>query len=272
MKEPYDNTGNILLIEKISHEKKGITLVFSNGEKMSISENNYIANGYFYEGKEIDEEQLAKIKGYARLEVGRNYVTRLISRGQYTSREIVERLERIKHVSHSDADMIVTEFIDNELIDDRAFAETYIEELRVKGLTREACKEKLKQRRVSQELILELLEDYKEDEEALKQIIESCFNRYKNKPYKTKIQSVRNYLMIHGFGLERSNELINDYLDETGGKDEETEEDLLEKAADSYYRQINGRYEAKQVKEKMLRHLIMKGFAYDDIMYLLKGD
>lgn len=272
MKEPYVNTGETLVIEQVIQEKKGITLVFSNGEKLLISENNYINNGYFYVGKEIDDEQLEKIKTYARLEVGRNYVTRLISRGQYTSREIIERLERIKHVSRNDADIIVSEFLKNELIDDRVFAVAYIEELKSKGLTKEACREKLNQRHLDPELVLELLEDYQEDEEALKKIIESCFNRYRNKPYRMRIQSVRNYLMMHEFGIERSNELINDYLDEAGGKDTEIEDDLLEKAADNYYRQINGRYDARQAKDKMLRHLIMKGFAYDDIMYLLKGD
>lgn len=270
MKEQFDNTGKV--IAKINNRQGKFVIYFDTGEKIELNEISYLSCGYLYSGKQIDINTLEEMIHLTKLQEGINYINNLLARNLYTSHELIHKLQNTKNYDYSDAEKIVTIFIDNGRINDKDYAIDLLDDLKEKGKSKEYAYQKMISKMFNYDLIKSLLEDYEENDEAVFALIENCSKRYASKPYDAKKKAIYNYLISKGFSHEKSHEYVDKYYDINGGKNEDKEAAILHSAADRAYQSAMSRgknsYDSKQ---KFIRYLLTKGFKYNDILELLEG-
>ena len=110
----------------------------------------------------------------------------------------------------SDIEKIITKLIEKGYLDDRKFAEWFIENrFAKKGISEIRLRQELVKKGIDKNLIDELLENSPRNEaEEIKKVIQKRGAR-------TEPQKLLGYLVRHGFSLDLSRELVEEYYNRT---------------------------------------------------------
>ncbi|MCR5078405.1 MAG: RecX family transcriptional regulator [Bacilli bacterium] len=261
------NIGDITVVS-VKEKKKSVSISFSNGEKVSLSPDAYV-EFLLYVGKKIEPEEMKKILKYAEEDDYYVYALRLLSKDMYTSYVLRGKLIG-KGAEPIVAKRVVARLINDGLINDEEYARIYVEdiaEFRLYGKNKTIAR--LKEKGIGEEVLSKFDFPDEEEEERATRCCLALNKKYAKYPYEKKKERAYEYLLGRGYDHTLAKKVIEECIEETP---EELERELLEKdfylARHKYYK-IDDLYKRKQ---KILAHLLRKGYHYDDINELIQEE
>ena len=110
-------------------------------------------NGYYYPGKELDEEEFHYLLESEKLTSAKRYLMTLLSSRPYTEKMIREKLSLKHHLSKEEIETLLSPYLEAKIIDDENYAYSYTEELIEKGYGRKTILSKLSERGIKEEIL-----------------------------------------------------------------------------------------------------------------------
>ena len=261
-----ENRGEI--IESIRKRKKEVVITFESGDKLSLSPFTF-TEFRLYEGKQLSEQEYLNLISSKKEEGYMEYALRLLSRENYSSYVLYGKiLDRGANVEL--AQKIIDKLTKEGLLDDKMYAKTYAEdvaELRLYG--RNKVLFNLHQKGISNEIIDNLSFPREKELEKALNYVKVLDRRLLKAPKKKKVGKTLLALRERGFDLDVAKEATNQAL--SFPSEEENKSNL-----ESDYLIAKTRYERKYSGYKLSRaifsYLLRKGYEYDDISNLVKGE
>lgn len=254
-------------VKTIKVKRKTAIVVFSNGDKFSLSHNAF-TNLRLYEGKAVDEEEYALIQKYGREDEYYTYALNRLNREIYTAHVLREKLIH-KGADKDIAESVIARLVEEGLLNDADYARNYAQDVadfRMYG--KRKTMQRLREKGVSAEILKEIdFSDEKEMERAIR------FCKLLNKKlvkYPTAKKKEKAYLMLLDKGFESSvaRKAIEEALDSTP---ESVERQSLSK--DFYI----ARHKYQEVtpiglkKKKVFAYLARKGYRHEEIWEVMEG-
>ena len=263
MTVPKEKSGR--LIKKIKINKKAVAITFSDGERIDISEEAYVSN-YLYVGKELKQKDIDKLLQITSVKKLSAYALSLLTKNHYTEWKMREKLYS-KGGEKRDVDYIINRLKELDLLDDKSFIEDFL------GYAEERLwgKNKIKQELLKKGIFGDEIEKIRfniviEKKKAVA-LIPSLEKKYSKYSYQQKKQHIYAALLSRGF----DHEVANYALSKMNSKDDRDEKKKLKEDFHKIYTRFSKKYEGLELKEKVYRSLISKGYKYGDISELLGG-
>lgn len=222
----------------------------------------------------VDEEVLLKFELKKGLHVSKELQKRIESEDSFykayqktlnylsytlrTEKQIKDYL--IKHEIDLYTDRIVETLKEMKLLDDLNYAESYVRSMaNVNRKGPRNIEQDLKQRGVSENDILDALEEYPEEQQLENAIhlAEKKWAKMRNSSSFESIQKVKHYLVNKGYSFEFADKAIEEIDTE---KDSDEEYLALEKQADKAHRRYSRKYEGYQLSQRLRAFIYSKGF------------
>lgn len=246
-------------LTKISWKAKKATLTIGD-EKIVLSENAF-TEFHLYEGKEVSNQELKKIKDYAALDDLYGYSLRLLSARNYTSHEIREKLYS-KNKDIETVRKIIFRLKKNGLLDDASYAKAYLEDAYdVKCIGEKRIRFELEKKGIGAEVMATLPFSENKELEGAKKYARLLEKRYVKVPNAAKRGKIVSALLSRGY----SQEIAMEATSELSYNDEVTEVSQLEKEYNKAKARYSRKYEGYELRQKVIAYLLQKGFRYDDI-------
>ena len=113
------------VIKKIKILKNKVKLQFEDGKILEMDKNVY-SNFYLYVGKDLSNKEIKAIETFNDTSTFMNYALKLRQKSLYSEFKMREKLYE-KGASKEQVDFVIKKLKENDLIDDKAFIEEYIE-------------------------------------------------------------------------------------------------------------------------------------------------
>ncbi len=154
------------------------------------------------------KEQLKKTGKRLSYEEGLNYSIKLISRYVYTSKQLIDKLNK-KNISNNDINKIINYLNKHNLINDYQLAIDYSYELIYRGKGQNYIKDKLFNKGIDKSIINEVIKNINQDDllSNLENKIKLLINKY-HKLDNIKVRVIKNCLSS-GYYLTDINKIIN---------------------------------------------------------------
>ena len=146
-------------------------VTFSDGSILRLYRQT-IQDFCLYSGAELTEEQYINLQKAASQMSAKMRAVRIVSAGNVSKQDLCQRLIQ-KGEKASDAQQAVAWMAEMNLLDDRRTAEQIVENCIRKGYGIARAKQALYEKRIPKEYWQEVLEDYPEQEEAIRAFIDS---------------------------------------------------------------------------------------------------
>ncbi len=192
----------ITKIEKAKKRKNRVH-IYLDGEYAFSCNLNFLISNNLYKDREIDNIEYEKLEKKIFFAKTKDYVLNILSKKNYTEKEIVNKLKKRKTPDNIINEII--EYLKNiGLIDEKMFLNDYVNYLKnLNKYSKIEIKKKIFEKQFSNTDINDLLNDYDESN-AIKKIISK--KHIKNEKDKIKII---NYLRRKGFNYDKIKENIN---------------------------------------------------------------
>ena len=245
--------GKIVAIKKLKH----IYLVDLSGfdgedEKIYISEDT-IVHFFLNIDKEIEQSDLEDIRAYDQFARGKALALYYISFKMRTSSEVRRYLREHEIEDSEQIDEVINVLSENNLINDRDYAENYIEgKISMASTGPYQIKQKLMAKGIDASTISEALSNiYNEEKQSrthghrltLKQLNDKIIQNLMNKGFSYGISSI---------ALESLELKV----------DEQNEDELLHNELEKIAKRYSKNYEGYERKQKITQALARKGFSY----------
>lgn len=158
-------------------------------------------------GKELTKEDVKVLKAESDFDKSYNRVLDLLSRRPRSQWEIDDYLKRKKEDPET-IEKILNKLTERSLVNDLAFAESWVENRRLlKNVSKRRLQQELRAKRVSDEIINEILGNDETDElEVLHEVIK---NKRQQTRYKDEAKLIQ-YLMRQGFNYGDIKQVLNE--------------------------------------------------------------
>ncbi len=248
-------------ISEIKFNKKGQVVVKVGAESLTVPPNVF-TNYYLFEGKEISEDEIKKIKRDIANEALYKYGLSLASMMSYSSKEIRDKLIA-KSNDKTAYKPVMARLKEAGFLDDESYALEYKEEKEKACYGKNRILETLKFEKGIPDSITSKLTFIDEEEHASK-FLHNIENKYSRISFLEKKRKVRDSLLRRGFD-ER---VIYSVIDELT-RDEELENKNLEKLANSTLKKCKAKYNEKVARQKTYESLMRKGYSSKSICEVL---
>ena len=263
MTVPKEKLGKV--IKKIKVNKKAIVIVFSDGQRIDISEEAYTSN-YLYIGKELKQSEINKLNRITSVKKLTEYALSLLSKKHYTEWAMREKLYA-KEGSKEDIDYIIKKLKELDLINDNEYIEDYLGYAEEKNIGKNKIKQELLKRGVFQEQIDKIRFNSNLEKKKAIALIPMLEKKYERYSYQQKKQHIYQALISRGFDIETAKEALN----HVSKIDEKSEKNKLKVDYKKCLERYRKKYSGRELKEKIMRYLISKGYKYNEINQLIGG-
>ena len=260
---PRGKSGKV--IKKIKVNKKAIAVTFSDGERIDISEEAYVSN-YLYVGKELTQKDIDKLLQITSVKKLSTYALSLLSKGHYTEWKMREKLYA-KGGEKPDVDYVINKLKELDLLDDKAYIEDFLGYAEEKLWGKNKIKQELLKKGIFAEEIEKIHFNVNTEKKKAIALIPSLEKKYAKYSYQQIKQHIYAALISRGF----DHDVANYALSKISGKDEKDEKKKLKEDFKKIYARFSKKYEGRELKERVYRSLISKGYKYSDISELLGG-
>lgn len=260
-----ENRGEI--IKSIKKKKKEILIIFESGQKLALSPSTF-TDFRLFEGKMLSKEEFLKLLSSINKEEYLEYALSLLSRENYPSNVIYEKLLN-KGVDSLVANQIIDKLTKDGLLNDELYAKTYakdVAELRLYGKNKILFN--LHAKGLSNKIISSL--SFPRDKELLKAISYAKIldKRLAKTPKNKKISKALLCLRERGFDLDVAKEAVDKALSFLN----EEENNL---SLESDFNEAKAKYERKykgyKLSQMIISSLLRKGYDYEDIIGKVRG-
>ena len=257
--------GNGKLIRKIKINKKGIAIIFSDGQRIDVSEEAYTSN-YLYVGKTLKKSEIDKLNRITSVKKLSEYALSLLSKKHYTEWAMREKLYA-KGGEKDDVDYVIKKLKELDLINDREYIEDYLGYAEEKNIGKNKIKQELLKRGIFQEEIDRIRFNSNLEKKKAISLIPTLEKKYEKYSYQQKKQHIYNALISKGFDVEVAKEALN----HISSKNEKDEKNKLKTDYKKCLERFSRKYSGQELKEKVMRYLLSKGYRYNDVNQLLGG-
>ena len=261
---PREKSGKV--IKKIKFNKKAIAIIFSNGERIDISEEAYTSN-YLYVGKELSQKDIDKLNQITSIKKLSQYALMLITKKHYTEWKMREKLYA-KGGTKEDVDYVIKKLKELDLLNDKEFIEDYLGYAEEKLIGKNKIKQDLLKKGIFAEEIEKIRFDSKLERKKAIALVPTLEKKYAKYSYQQKKQHVFNALISRGFDVDVATEAIT----HMSGKVDKDEKNKLKVDYKKVYDRFKKKYEGRELKEKVMRALIAKGYKYSDVAQIIGGN
>lgn len=277
MKRQSDNHSKAQKIVSIS--SKGRKVILELDDRKIILSEEVFSDGFFYPGKELDEEEISRLENLSKQTAARTYLSTILSRSRYTEKTINDRLKMKFNLSREEITQIVSYYKEMGVIDDRRYAMDYLESKAENGYGIDYITLNLRKKGISKEIIDEVTKDfdYESSSEHLYELIKKNYQKYSNLPLHKKKEKIITNLINKGYRRNDIDEALNDYLSEADDKHLKIEHDnelvLLGKEAQKCYNSIKDRpIDSTKKKRLFYSRMLNRGFNAEDIKEYLQRE
>lgn len=252
------------IIKKIKILKNKVKIHLDNGEILELDKNVY-PNFYLYQGKDISNKELKKIKESNGTAALLEYALKIRQKSLYSEYRMREKLYD-KGASKEQVDQVIKVLKQNDLIDDKAFIEEHIEYYNSLNYGKNKIISKL----VDKGIFMEKLEKINfpistERKKANNQLpkLEKKYSKYNDREKK---QHIYNALISLGF----DNQIAKETADKAKESSYKEENAKLEKDFSKAYERLKRKYSKKELRSKLINYLASKGYKINDIIKLIE--
>lgn len=247
-------------ITKIEKKKRLYLVEFDTAKRLYVTEDT-IVHFMLSKGQTLSEQEVEEIEAYAQLSYGKHLALYYLSFRQRTCKEVATYLAKYQ-IQPEVARQIISRLIEENWLNDSQYVADYLQTNLLSGdKGPRALLYKLRQKGIDKDLIEEQLEGMEFSDLADK-VAAKLVNRYEGRlPQRAVKDKVTQQMMGKGFYYEDVQRSLA-ALD--WEKDEETEQELLEKETAKQYRILSRRYEGYDLKQRLIQSLLRKGFDYYD--------
>ena len=254
---------NDILITNIKQDKSNFLISFDNVEEIVIDEEIY-SNHFLYVNKILSIEEYNTILEELSISKNYKYCCMLLSKKQYSSKQIKEKLSIIKKAKDSETKVIIEKLVHNHLLDDEQFKSDYIEYLNNKNYGYYKICEKLSDAGIECEPY-EI--DYELEIEKGKKNLSELLKKYSSYNSKKMLNSIYESLRNKGFSDSICQKLINSVdIDTINASDD------IKLLCD--LKKITRRMTQEEIiinHQKIIKKLLAKGYSYFEIIKVIKG-
>ena len=252
-------------IKKIKILKNKVVITFSdNDEKMEINKDIFV-NFYLYEGKEISNKELKEIKNQNDSFSYLAYAFKLRQKSLYSEYKMREKLYD-KGANKEQVDYVIKVLKQNDLIDDDAFIEDFIEYYNSLNYGKNKIKTKLLEKGIFQERIDKIKFPVTIERKKAKNILPKLERKYEKYNDKQKKQHIYQAYISNGF----DNDIAMEMLEEVKDNNPKEENKKLERDFDKIYLRYKKKYNKKELRNKVLMALVNKGYKMKDVINLIE--
>lgn len=263
--------GEKMIITKVSAQKRpGRYNIFLDGKYAFSAGEKTVAEFVLLKGKELDDEQVEKIRQFAAAAKASDLAAHFLS---YEPRTIFEVLQYLKkhEISDEAANSAVNQLNELGYLDDRQYAKLFIKnDLRVGSDGPKSLLRKLTQKGVDPEISQTELDEVMDEDwiEVGQRVIKSMIHQAGKLAQRELKRKMKTKLLMHGFDGGISSEII-------ASLDLEDDEDLqmqaLKKQGIKAYKRFR-RYDESGCKFRMKKYLFSHGFSTSEIDAFLNGE
>ena len=263
--------GEKMIITKVSAQKRpGRYNIFLDGKYAFSAGEKTVAEFVLLKGKELDDEQVEKIRQFAAAAIASDLAAHFLS---YEPRTIFEVLQYLKkhEISDEAANSAVNQLNELGYLDDRQYAKLFIKnDLRVGSDGPKSLLRKLTQKGVDPEISQTELDEVMDEDwiEVGQRVIKSMIHQAGKLAQRELKRKMKTKLLMHGFDGGISSEII-------ASLDLEDDEDLqmqaLKKQGIKAYKRFR-RYDESECKFRMKKYLFSHGFSTSEIDAFLNGE
>lgn len=247
------------MISKIEPQKRqGRYNIFINDEFAFGVDEEVLLHFELKKGLHIDAELQKQIESEETFYKAYSKVLNYLSYSMRTEKQIKDYL--IKHEFKHFTDRMIEKLNAMRLIDDLMFSESYVRTMaNVNQKGPSNIMQDLKMKGVSENDILDALEEYTEEQQLENAIdlAEKQWNKSKNRSQFESTQKVKQYLVGKGYSFQIADEAIESIDTE---KDEDEEYKALLKQADKAYKRYARKYKDYDLTQRLRAFLYSKGF------------
>lgn len=255
--------------QKKSKERYNIFLQDNHKEVFGFSvDESVLIDYHLHKGKELDKTTIEDLMEKDTMQKAYNMVIHYLSYRMRTEKEIVDYLKK-KEIPEIHIASIMEKLIQNKLIDDHEFAESFV---RTRMNTSEKgpviIEKELLNKGVSKSIADEAIQTYTyaEQRHNAEKLIAKKSNQRGTDSHRQKINRLQNHLLQKGFTQDVIQDIISSYVFE---KDDEMEWQALVHHGKKQLRKLHRRYDGKQLENKMKESLYRKGFPFPLIQSFL---
>lgn len=251
-------------VAAISTNRKGEqVVVFTSGEKLVLSQAAF-TEVPLYVGKELSPLEQGTIRSFERREKYMNYAMGLLSKREYSSKEVREKLIA-KGADLSLTQEVIFYLRKEGFLDDKQFAADYAESQSTLLYGEERIKDKLRYEKGINPSIVEELSFPDEDEHAAS-FLKTLLRKTSSLPYKARKRKLEEMMRRRGFAAETASTALL-VLEE----DEEAVRASLQKVAASVIKRYERKYNGYELKQRCFAFLLSKGYSSTEISEVLGG-
>lgn len=257
---PSKRTGKTILA--IKKNRKGLYVVSLTAEKLVLSEDAF-TEVPLYVGKELTPAEEAQLRSFLKSEKNYKYALGLAAKGAYSYHDIRVKLEK-KSSDKAENYAILNRLKANGLLDDKAYAEEYLEEKERAGYGRSRIHDELRYKHgVSEEVLAKL--SYPAEKAKAQELLRQNERKWASLPLKAKRDKARNFLTGRGY-----DEAVIGPLLEGLKEERRTSGALLKKKALEAKKHYGRKYKAYDLRAHIFAYLLAHGYASDDIAEVLE--
>lgn len=255
-------------ITKIEKKKRLYLLEIDDAEQLYVTEDT-IVRFMLTKQMVIDEELLEAIKEFAQFSHGKNLALYYLSFKARTTKEVKDYLIK-SDIDEKYLPSLIEQLTQEKWLDDERYARQIFEQNSLSGDKGEhLLRQKLLQKGISKAILDQVSQDYDLAPIALK-VAEKLYRQYQTKlSHQSLVTKLIQSLVSKGFSYEQAQSAITQLSME---KDDETENELLQKEFDKQYRKYSRKYDGYELQQRLTQALARKGFSYDLIRQVLRDN
>ncbi len=261
---PKGNTGKV--IKKIRINKKNVSVTFTNGERLSISQEAYVSS-YLYVGKEMTKKDLDKLDRITSVKKLSEYALSLLMKNHYTEWKMREKLYA-KEATKEDVDYIIKRLKSIDLIDDKAYIEDYLGYAEEKGYGKNKIKQELLKKGIFAEEIEKIHFSDVDEKKKAKELVPALEKKYSKYSYEQKKQHIYGALLSRGFSPDVASSCLNN----VSGINEKDEQEKIKIDYKKVLNRYKSKYDGRELNDKVFQALRRKGYRVSDIKRVMGGN
>ena len=254
-----------ITIKDIKVNKNRVILTFNDDSKLDVSHHAY-TEFYLYVGKSLSKQEIQKIKDLTDLNDGLNYALSFLKKSIYTESTIRGKLIK-KDYSKNIIDSIIKFLKNNDLINDKAYIQDYLEYSNETLIGKNKILQDLKNKGINEIDLKRIKFSISKETKKANALLPSLEKKYCSYNQESKKKHIYDALIRKGFDLEIANSVIKNI-------NINTEQDEFKKLEKDFNKLIislkRKELEPKEIKNKVFESLKRKGYKTKDINKIME--
>ena len=192
-------------VKQNDKKKQMLDLYFDQGDIITIYDEDYYGM-HLYEKEEFTASDISKIKKATNEKLGRMYAIKMITYRKRTKKEVENKLKE-KGIDIKSIENVIIKLEKDGYIDDFTYATKLIKKMKEQNKSKKQIEVEFKIRGLEDDNVIALLDEYNQDEIALKNLFEKKFANKDLTDEKLRIKAY-NFFKNKGFDYETISKYI----------------------------------------------------------------